>query len=615
MTDKVQLGFYIPSGDPYYVPIHHTVITGMTDSGKTTAGERILRGRKGKSLVFLTKRGEKIFQDAPRIPPYYRERFDWEYMRSLLEATMKEKLKFETPWIIRIAKQTQVELKLKDLNINNLAPGEALEVAYKLLAGAIQTEKMREFDRNQYILLHAYLGKVLPTLLRSKTKFSSALELSPGVNAMDLTEWYLEEQVQMLCMRAAMEHLLQKGNDTLTALPEAWKNIPQERNTPVKLVFEKFIREGATNNNFLLVDAQDLRGVDKTHLGQCYIWIIGKMIEANEVERLLKQTLGVGVRARTIQRLQRGHFIVVNGLENTVDQVYVWPYGAPESASIEVAKGIRTPESVRDEFLKVKVMEEDLMYKEKFEEEQKKRIECEKEFARQLEHLTGKAREQAYAEALKKVDEIKKQWNIDEYQQTICQLKDEKAMLETALKQLEPLKAFGEALAKFLTEIGATTTSTPGAIPIMPSMTVAEVDERINQRVSSGPSPVPVVQVDVDERIKELVKNEVVNRIVTKIQALPEPAKKAAWWLHEKRETNIRALYNYMFDRPPEETGRIPGTFYMNVVNPLQDAWLIVNEKGSIRWILQEKLEAELKEVLTDSDLENVPKYLASLLL
>jgi hypothetical protein len=53
----------------------------------------------------------------------------------------------------------------------------------------------------------------------------------------------------------------------------------------------------------------------------------------------------------------------------------------------------------------------------------------------------------------------------------------------------------------------------------------------------------------------------------------------------------------------------------MNVINPLVDAWLIVNENGVVRWILQEKLQAELKNMLENSDIEKVPKYLASLLL
>jgi vacuolar-type H+-ATPase subunit I/STV1 len=126
--------------------------------------------------------------------------------------------------------------------------------------------------------------------------------------------------------------------------------------------------------------------------------------------------------------------------------------------------------------LKPKLVEgDDLMYKEKWLEEKRKREECEREFARQVERLSDlkaeekfadirtkiynevkgefekkieEERQKAFREALQKVEQIKKQWNVEEYQQTIAQLKDEKATLETALKQLEPLKTFKEAFIK-----------------------------------------------------------------------------------------------------------------------------------------------------------------------
>lgn len=208
--------------------------------------------------------------------------------------------------------------------------------------------------------------------------------------------------------------------------------------------------------NFRVKNSQDIGGIDKTPLRQCDNWLMGRMKEAHEVERILKQLLGMKVPAEEIQTLALGHFYAAIG--NDVKKVYVLPAGVPESVGVDVAKGIRTPESVRDEYLSVKVMEsEDLVYKEKYEEEKRKREECEKEFARQLEHLTQKAKEVASAEALKKVEEIKKLWRVDEYQETIATLKDEKARLEIALKRLEPLKAFGEALGKFMNDIGVAT--------------------------------------------------------------------------------------------------------------------------------------------------------------
>jgi len=326
---KVLLGFTVPEGKPFYIPIHHTVITGMTNlSGKTTTVEAILHRSKLKALVFLTKRGEKPFPDTYRIPPFYKERFDWEYVRGLLEAAMHERLKFETPWIIRICKKAH-----------------SLQEVRALLNKLLTEKKLREFDKNIYTLLAAYLDKVLPTLTKAKHKFTDTLTLKKGINVMDLTEWYTNEEVQMLVIQSCMEHILKHENNVIVALPEAWKMLPQSRNTPVKLYFEKFIREGAANGNYLIIDAQDLGGVDKTPLRQVSVWIMGKMMEANEVQRLLKQTLGLKIKPEEVQTLPLGHFLVAYGHE--VKKIYVWPYGIDKDLAISVAQGKLKPETVK----------------------------------------------------------------------------------------------------------------------------------------------------------------------------------------------------------------------------------------------------------------------------
>jgi hypothetical protein len=199
-----------------------------------------------------------------------------------------------------------------------------------------------------YTLLAAYLDKVLPTLENAKAKFSDTLKLEQGINIMDLTEWYVKEEVQMLVIRACMEEILKSYNDTIIVLPEAWKLLPQARNTPVKLVFEKYIREGATNNNFLHIDAQDLGGVDKVPLRQVSIWIMGHMMQFDEVQRLLKQTIGVEIKPKEIQTLPLGHFIVAAG--DKVTKIYVWPDGIDKDTARMVAKRENdwTPELVKD---------------------------------------------------------------------------------------------------------------------------------------------------------------------------------------------------------------------------------------------------------------------------
>jgi len=336
---KVLLGFTVPDGEPYYLPLGHTCITGMTQYGKSTTGEAILRRSKSaKSLVFLTKRGEKTFADANRIPPFYKERFDWEYVRGLLEAAMREKLKFETPWIMRISKAV------------NLAPVEQrnLSTWHKYLKQMLTREQLREFDRNIYTLLDGYMDKVTPVLDQARQQLATQLTLKEGLNVEDLTEWYQQEAFQMVLIGAAMDHILEVENNTRVMMPEAWKMLPQGRNTPVKLRFEKYVREGATNGNFLYIDAQDLGGVDKEPLRQVSLWIMGKMMQADEVERLLKQTFKVTIKPVDIQTLQVGHFIVVNGIENRVDKVYVWPWGVPEQLAKDVAAGKIPPEVVKE---------------------------------------------------------------------------------------------------------------------------------------------------------------------------------------------------------------------------------------------------------------------------
>jgi len=217
--------------------------------------------------------------------------------------------------------------------------------------------------------------------------------------------------------------------------------------------------------------------------------------------------------------------------------------------------------------------------------------EAEKKFKKQLE------------EASKKIEELEEhsRW-LTSQEATRCD------QLEAAHAELKRFEAFASALADIL----PASIIPEGKAPVSPdsSMSTVEVDERINQRVL-GLKGVRVVTVDVSERIKELVKNDYVNRLVSKIQGLPEPAKKAALWLHEKRQAKIGDLYFYMY----EKTGRIPGNFYANVMKPLENAWLIVNEAGNVRWTLQEKLAAGLKEVLSDGDVEETAEYLSSLLL
>ena len=105
---SILIGYEVGTGKPVEIAPKHLVISGLTqESGKTTTLEALLHRSEMKALVFKTKPGEKTnFAGGQMVAPYYRESSDWEYVASLLEATMKERMKFERSWIIDVCKGT-----------------------------------------------------------------------------------------------------------------------------------------------------------------------------------------------------------------------------------------------------------------------------------------------------------------------------------------------------------------------------------------------------------------------------------------------------------------------------------------------------------------------------
>jgi len=601
-----------------FLSLFHTFFVAMTGHGKTLGMKSLLLRFHELfpdwKILIIDSKDKRDFADLNAdIPICFVETTDPLDLKNLMEPVVGAKMMYYFDKII------------EEATFDTL--GEIQRNIHKKVVDADEGRiKIHGKELGKLRVIDFTLGKLVA--LVEKPNIISELELHDGFNVMpvslpDVKNPNLKRAFQQLIARSALILLLAdpRYERTLLVLDENHKWNPQRYSSICKQPLSEFISEGRSQDKIVWLSDHALTKIDKEALKNVKIWVVGQQMESNEVQDArdtVNDITDLSVSESDIKTLKIGNFILVDGLHGTVDKVYLRPYGTPDNVAQQIARGanpeIAEPYIFKFESKLRKSMEvdTDLVYKEQYEEEKRKREECEKEFARQLDVLTERARQEGFREAMKKVDEIKKEWNIDELQETIAKLKDAKATLEADLKKLEPLKALGAALEMFLAGIGATR---PSLVSVMPGLSITDVDERINQRLSSGPSPIPIVSVDVDERIKELVKNEVVNRIVQKIKALPDPAKKAAWWLHEKKQANIRALYNYIFDKPPEETGRIPGTFYMNVVNPLEDAWLIVKEAGNIRWVLQEKLQSELKDVLSNNDIEKVPKYLASLLL
>lgn len=306
MSRTVHLGFEVGTGKAVSIPLRHMVVTGQTqEAGKTTTLEALIARANLPAVAFVTKRGERSFDAGRRIQPYFRERADWQFVASVLEATMRERLKFERAWIMRASKGART---LGDVHAN---------VRKQLLTA-------KGLSGDVYLTLDAYLEIVVPKI--AHVRFASTLELEPGLNVLDLSDRNIfPPELQSLVMRSALEWVYEKCDGTITIIPEAWEFIPQGRGSPVKLAAVELIRKGAGLANYVWLDSQDIGGVDKELLRSCPVWLLGVQRETNEIKRVL-ENIPAGIakpKPADVARLKKGQFYACFG--DHVIKTYVQP--------------------------------------------------------------------------------------------------------------------------------------------------------------------------------------------------------------------------------------------------------------------------------------------------
>lgn len=316
---KVKLGYEIYTGKEVGVQPSHLIVTGVTQlSGKTTTLEALIKRSGIKAIVFKTKIGEKSFTEGTETPPFFRDRSDYEFVRSLIEAYAKEKLFLEKGTLMQLCKGSSSLIDIKKRVDEKLAEG------------------LRGLKEEIYIRLQHYLENLIPQI--QYANLSKTLIVYDGINIMNLERF--SEEAQSLIIQSVADEVLKTMKDIIIVIPEAWKFIPQKYNNPCKRVIESFIRQGATNNNFIWVDSQDMAGVDKIPLKQISTWILGYQSERNEVKHTLDQ-IPLPMRDKPkpdeIMTLKRGHFFVTS--YDGLKKVYVQPTWIENKVAISVAMG------------------------------------------------------------------------------------------------------------------------------------------------------------------------------------------------------------------------------------------------------------------------------------
>lgn len=318
--NEIKLGYEIPSGREIMVPLSHIIVCGVTQlSGKTTTLEALLKRSGKKSIVFKTKIGERSFTEGQETAPFFKDRSDYEFVRSLIEAYAKEKLHLEKGTLMELCKGSAslTDIKIKVDNV-------------------IANPKTRGLQKEIFTRLQHYLDSLIPQV--KYANLSSTLNLHNGINIMNLERF--SEEVQSLIIQSCLDEVLKNHTDIIIVIPEAWKFIPQKYNNPCKRSVESFIRQGASNNNFIWIDSQDMAGVDKIPLKQISTWILGVQVERNEVKHTLDQ-IALPPKSKPqimeVMKLKTGQFFLSSYAG--VRKVYVQPAWVDDLMAQTVAMG------------------------------------------------------------------------------------------------------------------------------------------------------------------------------------------------------------------------------------------------------------------------------------
>lgn len=349
---QIKLGYQIGTGKEIKFEPSHMMVTGITDkSGKTTTLEALIHQSKKKVIVFKTKRGEKVFQHGNFIEPYFKDRSDWEFVKSIIEAILRGKVGYlEKIEIIKICQES----------------GDSLfgfkQIVDDKLSGKTK-KKLSNFESNILVGLQAYLEKALIKL--KDIPFSDELILSQGLNIIDLGKFAGDDAILSLIISSVAKEVHTTQKNTVVVIPEAWRFLPQDRNNPCKLPVEELIRQGATNGNFVWLDSQDIAGVDKAIIKQVTEYILGYQAERNEVKHTIDQIplpKNQKPKPEEIMNLGKGEFLLAS--RDLKVKVFVQPVWLDDETAIRVATGS----------IKVSDIETDKLKKNFYEKEKLKQI-------------------------------------------------------------------------------------------------------------------------------------------------------------------------------------------------------------------------------------------------
>lgn len=320
---SILLGYEVGTGIPVLMSPKHTMIAGMTgDAGKTTAIEGTASRWLGqKFVVFLAKPGEQAFAKHYRIKPYFKQRAGWQYVEALIQASQQEKIKIIRTTLMKVCQGA----KTLDNVLANV----------KQKMSELEDKNRGGFEYDMLYQTNEYLQQVIKEL--ESHDLGSTLDLQGGINVVDMADF--SPVMQAMIVGAIAEEILHNHTNTSIVIPEAWLMIPGDRGSPATAAVEALIRQGRVRGNYVLIDSQDIAGVNTKIRRHIANYLLGKQQDEHEIERTLK---AIPLPAKTkpkpedVMTLKLGQFFAI--INERLYKIYARPAWMDTERAIEIAK-------------------------------------------------------------------------------------------------------------------------------------------------------------------------------------------------------------------------------------------------------------------------------------
>jgi len=449
--------FYeVGTGKPASLPVFHTVVTGITQHGKTETLKSMIRyvNSQGFTVLVMDIKDKTIgrpdFTDFPQIPIYLKEVTEPLPLLGLLESDSKMQLKFQFPELIKACQKAK---GLKDIRDR--------------LVEVIEGGRIHPVRKDKAEVLRLLLDRLIEEI--GRVRISSKPEVKAGkINVMTLANRGFSDAFKQLVVRTMIQHVRLHMSDIVVFFDEAHIQVPEGYSSASKDWIVKTIKEGASSRQFLVIADQTLKEVDKDVVTQCPLKVFGGQAGGRlEAQRTLEyMPVKEGITMDSIMRLPLGHFYVCTREWSKL--CYVLPQGVPEEVAVKVAKGELKPEHVQEHFMVKKEEGDEEVWKERYEElkgEHEELTERCRQIEKQLEAKGAQLRDQIKSlveeETKALTEEISKKElkirGLDEERERLrkdladCDAKMEKLWhTDEEIRSLEEFKTALASLTKFL---------------------------------------------------------------------------------------------------------------------------------------------------------------------